>query len=162
MKRILSLTALTVLAGSFALGQEMTRPAADGKPEIYSPTEIKWQDGPVFLPAGAKFAVLEGDPTKEGPFVMRIWFPDGFRIQPHWHPKVERVTVIFGTLNLGMGEKFDQSATRELPAGTYGFWPAGMRHFAWAKGKTIVQLHGIGPWIFTYVNPADDPRNAKK
>jgi hypothetical protein len=61
-----------------------------------------------------------------------------------------------------MGEKFDQSATRELPAGTYGFWPGGMRHFAWAKGKTIAQLHGTGPWIFTYVNPADDPRNAKK
>ena len=162
MKRILPFTALTVLAVSFALGQETTRPAADRKPEIYSPTEIKWQDGPNFLPAGAKFAVLEGDPTKKGPFVMRIWFPDGFRIQPHWHPKVERVTVISGTLNLGMGEKFDPSATREMQAGAYGFWPAGMRHFAWAKGKTIVQLYGIGPWIFTYVNPADDPRNAKK
>ena len=106
--------------------------------------------------------MLEGDSTKEGPFVMRIRFPDGFRIPPHWHPKVERVTVISGTLNLGMGEKFDQSATREMPAGTYGFWPAGMRHFAWVRGQTVVQLHGTGPWIFTYVNPADDPRNAKK
>src|SRR5258708_24047490 len=112
MKRVLPLIALTVLAASFALGQEMTRPAADGEQVIYYPTEIKWKDGPGFLPAGAKFAVLEGDPTKEGPFVMRIWFPDGFRIQPHWHPKVERVTVISGTLNLGMGEKFDWSATR--------------------------------------------------
>jgi hypothetical protein len=145
MKGILPLTALIFLAASFALGQETNRSAADLKPEIYFPTEIKWQDGPIFLPAGAKFAVLEGDPTKEGSFVMRIWFPDGFRIQPHWHPKVERVTVISGTLNLGMGEKFDQSATREMQAGTYGFWPAGMRHFAWVKGKTIVQLHGIGP-----------------
>ena len=162
MKRVLSLIALTVLAASFALGQEMTQPAADGKPGIYSPTEIKWIAGPGFLPAGARFAVLEGDPTKEGPFVMRIWFPDGFRIQPHWHPKIERVTVISGTLNLGMGEKFDLSATRKMPAGTYGFWPAGMRHFAWVTGKTIVQLHGTGPWSFTYVNPADDPRNAKK
>ncbi|MGI9166833.1 MAG: cupin domain-containing protein [Pyrinomonadaceae bacterium] len=162
MKRALSLFALTVLAASFALGQEMTHPADGGKPGINLPTEIEWHDGPAFLPAGAKFAVLEGDPTKEGPFVMRIWFPAGFRIQPHWHPKVERVTVLSGTLNLGMGEKFDQSATRKMPAGTYGFWPAGMRHFAWVKRKTTVQLHGTGPWIFTYVNPADDPRNAKK
>ncbi|CAN5529941.1 hypothetical protein BH20ACI3_BH20ACI3_42780 [soil metagenome] len=171
MRRVLSLIALTVLAAPLALGQEMTRPAADekkgtearaGKMSFYSPGEVKWKDGPGFLPAGAKFAVLEGDSTKEGPFVMRIRFPDGFRIPPHWHPKVERVTVISGTLNLGMGEKFDQSATREMPAGTYGFWPAGMRHFAWVRGQTVVQLHGTGPWIFTYVNPADDPRNAKK
>ena len=162
MKRILSVIALIGLAASFARSQEMTHAGADGDPTIYSPTEIKWKDGPDFLPAGAKFAVLEGDPTKEGPFVIRIIFPAGFKIQPHSHPKIERVTVLSGTLNLGMGEKFDQSATRELPAGTYGFWPAGMRHFAWVKNKTTVQLHGIGPWIFTYVNPADDPRNMKK
>ena len=162
MTRILSFIALTFLAAPLALGQEMTHPASDGHPGIYSPSEIKWKDGPGSLPAGAKLAVLEGDPAKEGPFVMRLMFPDGFRIQPHWHPKVERVTVISGTFNLGMGEKFDQAATREMTAGTYGFWPAEMRHFAWAKGNTILQLHGIGPWMITYVNPADDPRNAKK
>ena len=172
MKRILLLVALAIGAAPPAAAQEMTHPAGEGKRPaeapapgevgLYPPTEVKWKDGPGSLPAGAKFAVLEGDPTKEGPFVMRLWFPDGFRIQPHWHPKVERVTVISGALNLGMGEKFDKSATRELPAGTFGFWPAGMRHFAWAKGETVLQLHGTGPWMITYVNPADDPRNAKK
>ena len=171
MKRVLSLITLTVLAAPLALGQETTRPAADEKKGVeaqtsemsfYSPAEVKWKDGPGSLPAGAKFAVLEGDPAKDGPFVMRLWLPDGFRIPPHWHPKVERVTVISGTFNLGMGEKFDQAATRELPAGTFGFWPAGMRHFAWARGETVLQLHGTGPWMITYVNPADDPRNAKK
>jgi hypothetical protein len=133
-----------------------------GEMGFYAPAEVTWKDGPGSLPAGAKFAVLEGDPAKEGPFVMRLWLPDGFRIPPHWHPKVERVTVISGTFNLGMGEKFDQSATREMTAGTFGFWPAGMRHFAWAKGETVLQLHGTGPWAVTYVNPADDPRNARK
>ncbi len=171
MKRLLSLIALTVLAAPLALGQETTRPAADEKKGVetqtgemgfYSPAEVKWKDGPGSLAAGAKFAVLEGDPAKEGPFVMRLWLPDGFRIQPHWHPKVERITVVSGIFNLGMGEKFDQSATREMPAGTFGFWPAGMRHFAWASGETILQLHGTGPWMITYVNPADDPRSAKK
>ena len=171
MKRLLSLIALTVLAPPLALGQELNRPAADekkgteartGEMGFYSPAEVKWKDGPGSLPAGAKFAVLEGDPAKDGPFVMRLWLLDGFRIQPHWHPKVERVTVISGTFNLGVGEKFDQSATREMPAGTFGFWPAGMRHFAWARGETVLQLHGPGPWAINYVNPADDPRNAKK
>jgi len=106
--------------------------------------------------------VLEGDPTKEGPFVMRISVPDGFMIPPHFHPKVERVTVISGIFNLGMGEKFDKTTTQKMTAGTFGFWPAGMKHFAWADGATVVQLHGIGPWSITYVNPSDDPRNKKK
>jgi hypothetical protein len=170
LKRLLLLVALTIGAAPLAAAQGTAHPAGDGKQMapasgetgFYPPAEVKWKDGPGSLPAGARFAVLEGDPAKEGPFVMRLWFPDGFRIQPHWHPKVERVTIISGTLNLGMGEKFDQSATRELTAGTFGFWPAGMRHFAWAKGETVLQLHGTGPWVINYVNPADDPRSARK
>jgi quercetin dioxygenase-like cupin family protein len=128
---------------------------------LHRPDQIKWQDGPPSLPAGAKFAVLEGDPTKEGPFTMRIRLPDGYKIPPHIHPATERVTVISGTFNFGMGEKFDQGATREMPAGTFSYWPAGMKHFVWVKGETIVQLHGIGPWKIEYLNPADDPRKAR-
>jgi hypothetical protein len=169
LNRILLLTALTIWVAPLAPAEE-GKPASDQKKKattsaemgFYLPAEIKWKEGPASLPAGAKFAVLEGDPTKEGPFVMRLSFPDEFRIPPHWHPKIERVTVLSGLFNLGMGEKFDQSATRELPAGSYGFWPAGMRHFAWAKGETVLQVHGMGPWKITYENPADDPRNAKK
>jgi len=129
---------------------------------IHPAAEIKWTAGPASLPAGAKVAVLEGDPTKEGFFTMRLWLPDGFRVPPHWHPKVEHVTVISGIFNLGMGDKFDQKATRAMPAGTFGFWAPEMRHFAWAKGETVVQLHGIGPWSINYVNGSDDPRKAKK
>ena len=172
MKRFLLLVALTISGAPLALGQEVSHTARDekkaavestaGEMGFFYPAEVKWKDGPASLPAGAKFAVLEGDPAKEGFFTMRLWLPDGFRIPPHWHPKVEHVTVISGTFNLGMGEKFDQSATRAMPAGTFGFWPAGMRHFAWAKGETVLQLHGIGPWTITYVNPSDDPRNLKK
>jgi rhodanese-related sulfurtransferase len=114
--------------------------------------------GVVSLPPGAQFAVLEGDPSKEGPFVFRVKAPDGFIIPPHTHPKTERVTVIAGTFNIGMGETFDAEATQPMPAGTYGHWPAGMTHFVWAKGETIVQFHGEGPWIINYLNPADDPR----
>lgn len=129
---------------------------------LYPAAEIQWKDGPPSLPAGAKVAVLEGDPAKEGFFTMRLWLPDGLKIQPHWHPKVEHVTVISGTFNVGMGDKFDQTTTRPMPAGTFGFWPADMKHFAWAKGETVLQLHGTGPWMITYVNPSDDPRKPKQ
>lgn len=156
---------LTVVCASFALSQTTQTPqkhemadSAKGEIALYPTAEIKWKDGPPSLPAGAKFAVLEGDPTKEGLFTMRLSFPDGFKIPPHWHSKVEHITVISGTFNIGMGEKFDQSATRPMPAGTFGFWPPEMRHFAWAQGETVLQLHGTGPWTITYVNPADDPR----
>lgn len=128
---------------------------------IHQAPQLNWQQGPASLPAGAKLAVLEGDPAKNGPFTMRLLLPDGYKIPPHTHPKIEHVTVISGTFNLGMGEKFDESGGRELPAGTFGFWPAGMKHFAWAKGETIIQLHGIGPWTINYLNPADDPRQKK-
>lgn len=131
-------------------------------PSIFRPDEIDWADGPPSLPKGAKLAVLEGDPNAEGPFVMRIKLPDDYRIAPHTHPKPERVTVLVGTLNLGMGDTFDKSKTLPLTAGVYGTWPPGMKHFAWTSGETIIQVHGQGPWIIEYLNPADDPRNAKR
>src|SRR5439155_11455756 len=92
----------------------------------------------------------------------RFQFPDGYHIPPHTHPKTERVTVISGTMLLAMSENLDRSAAKMLTAGTYGFWPAGIKHTAWSEGETVIQLHGIGPWQINYVNPADDPRNAKK
>jgi hypothetical protein len=168
MRLIICAFTLTVAFSSIALGQVAQAPQkhemADLKKaemSLYPSAEIQWKDGPASLPAGAKFAVLEGDPSREGFFTMRLWLPDGFKIPPHWHPKVERVTVISGTFNLGMGEKFDQTATRAMLTGTFGFWPSEMRHFAWAKGETVLQLHGTGPWMITYVNPSDDPRKPK-
>lgn len=126
------------------------------------PDGMEWKDGPASLPKGAKIAVLEGDPAKEGSFVFRVKVPDGYRIPPHTHPKMERVTVIAGTFNIGMGEKFDKAATKAMPAGSYGFWKPEMKHFVWTKGETIAQFHGTGPWTINYVNPADDPRNQPK
>lgn len=153
MKTLAVLTGIVVVSATAAVAQ------SEGMPSLFRPDDIKWEAGPPSLPAGAQMAVLEGDPKKEGPFTMRLKLPDGFRVMPHTHPKTERVTVMAGTFNLGMGEKFDEKATQALPAGSHGHWPAGMKHFAWAKGETIIQLHGIGPWQIVYVNPADDPRN---
>ena len=99
----------------------------DGAFEIFPTAEIKWKEGPASLPKGAQIAVLEGDPAKEGPFVFRVKMPDSYRIPPHTHPKTERVTVISGTFNIGMGEKFDDKAAKAMPARTYGYWESGMR-----------------------------------
>lgn len=106
-------------------------------------------------------AVLEGDPSREGPFVLRIKLPDGFRVMPHTHPKDERVTVISGTLYLGEGDKFDEKSGKGVPAGSYVRTAAGMKHFGWVKGETVLQLHGEGPWAIEYVDPKDDPRREK-
>jgi hypothetical protein len=130
--------------------------------ELFPAEKIQWQEGPPSLPKGAMIAVLEGDPLKEGPFVYRLKLPDGYRVPPHTHPKTERVTVLAGTLHIGMGEKFDEPAAKAMPAGTYGYWGAGMKHYAWAQGETVLQFHGTGPWSIQYVNPRDDPRNQKK
>jgi quercetin dioxygenase-like cupin family protein len=153
---------LAVALVSSAAGQEKHQVTGKQSEAIHRPNEIKWQKGPASIPSGAEFAILEGDPTKEGFFTMRIRVPDGYKIPPHIHPATEHVTVISGTFNFGMGEKFDQNATQEMPAGTFGFWPAGMKHFVWVKGETVVQLHGMGPWRIEYLNPADDPRKAKE
>ena len=126
---------------------------------LFLPDEVPWQAGPASLRPGAKVAVLEGDPTRDGFFTMRLSLPNGFEVMPHWHSQAEHVTIISGVLHFGVGEKFDRAATRPMPAGSFGYWPIGMRHFAWAEGETILQLHGRGPWTVTYVIPADDPRH---
>lgn len=160
--RMLAVGAASAVAVWFAASGHANDDKAAVDAAIHRPDGLKWQDGPPSLPPGAKFAVLEGDPAKPGPFVFRVKVPDGYRIPPHTHPKPERVTVVSGTFHLGMGETFDATKGEALPAGAYGTWPAGMKHYVWVKGETVVQFHGDGPWVIKYVNPADDPRNAKK
>lgn len=162
MKTILGSVFALLLAVAFSLTRSSAEEAQYTEMHIFPATTIEWKAGPAALPAGANMAVLEGDPTTEGPFVVRFRFPDGYHIPPHTHPKTERVTVISGTLLLATGEALDRNSAKKLPAGSFGYWPAGMKHTAWSEGETVIQLHGIGPWRINYVNPADDPRNAKK
>jgi len=159
MNRILVIAVLGISVAALAFSQSTSQTPDQG---FFSPADIKWVDAPASLPPGAKAALLEGNPAQEGPFTMRLKVPDGYRIPPHWHPAVEHVTVISGTFNLGMGESFDQAKTRALTAGSFGFMPPGMRHFAWAKGETVIQIHGMGPWKLNYVSASDDPRNRKQ
>jgi quercetin dioxygenase-like cupin family protein len=84
--------------------------------------------------------------------------PAGYKINPHYHPTDENVTVLSGTFQIGMGDKFDESTMRALPAGGFVLLPAAMHHYAMAKTAAVVQVHGMGPFQLTYVNPADDPQ----
>ena len=154
--------------GSSAAAQEKKsaaakEPAAARKPMhvIMSEADIKWGDAPPTLPAGAKMAVLQGYPGKAGMYTIRIKAPDGYKVAAHWHPAAEHLTVISGTFNLGTGDKLDDTKTTPMAAGAFGSMPAKMRHFAWCKGETEVQVSGMGPFVIRYVNPADDPSKMK-
>ena len=140
-------------------GEEAATATAEATHVAIAAEDVTWGPAPPSLPAGAEVAVLAGDPTKEGPFVMRARLPDGYRIAPHWHPAVENVTVISGTFGIGTGETFDPAGGKELgPGGLFVMQPE-TAHFAWASGETVIQVHSIGPWQLNYINPADDPRN---
>lgn len=133
--------------------------AAAPKHVMVAPSDMKWGPGPDALPAGVQMAVLDGDPSKAGlPFVIRAKMPDGYRVPPHWHPTDESITVISGSLMLGMGDKFDEGSVTTLGAESYARMPKRMHHYAGTKGETVIQVHGIGPFAVTYINPGDDPR----
>ncbi|HEY2929864.1 cupin domain-containing protein [Piscinibacter sp.] len=126
------------------------------------PGAIKWYDVPPNMPKGGKLAVLQGDPGKSGPFVIRLMTPAGYKIAPHWHTQAENLTVISGALYLGMGEKSELKKTHALRAGGFHFLPGKTPHYAFTKTATVVQVHGEGPFDLTYVNPDDNPEKMAK
>jgi ketosteroid isomerase-like protein len=138
-------------------------PASAASPHVMlAPGELKWGDAPPSLPPGAKMAVVQGDPTQAQPFVIRAQVPAGYKVPPHWHPGVENLTILSGTVALGMGEQFDESKMTTVPVGGYASMPAEMRHYFMAKTAATFQVHGMGPFVVNYVNPADDPSTQKK
>lgn len=129
------------------------------KPEavMIAAQDVKYGPVPPVFPAGAQLGVLHGDPGKRGPFALRFKMPDGYRIAPHWHTKDEELTVLSGTFLLSMGDKFDEASAHALAAGAYHFLPGKMHHAAAAKGETVLEIHGMGPFDIHYLDPADDP-----
>ena len=138
---------------------------------IVEPGSEKWGDVPAAALVGTpsvemggtlKLAVLQGDPTKQaGTYTLRLSCTDGLKVAPHWHPKTENVTVIKGEAAVGMGSKWDDAALKTVSTG--GFFSAGpeMRHFAQCKGETILQVHGVAPFVVNFVSPDETPA-AKK
>jgi quercetin dioxygenase-like cupin family protein len=134
-------------------------PQAAAHHAVVAADAIQWKS----LRPGAEIAVVSGDPNKEGsPFVLRFRYRGKARIPPHWHPTDEHLTILSGTFRLGMGKSGDETVTTALEAGAYAFVAAKMPHYAWTDGDTVIQAHGIGPFVINYVNPADDPNAAGK
>jgi quercetin dioxygenase-like cupin family protein len=124
----------------------------------FTPDKIPYGPAPNFVPAGAQLAVLEGDPTAAtGDFTVRLKMPDGYRIAPHWHPHRENVTVISGNFKVGMGDTFDESKMMTFGTGSFAYLDPSMHHYAMTSGEVVVQVHGMSPLQFNYVNPSDDP-----
>ncbi len=164
MKKIL--VSCSVIAAAAALvfaAEEATTSASGNEHHVMKPADLKWGEVPPGLPAGGKMAVLDGDPTQAGSFTVRLKAPAGYKVMPHTHPTAERLTVISGSFKVGMGEKFDESSMQVMTPGCYIVLPSGMAHFAKVTREgSIVQIDSEGPFQINYVNPADDPRGAKK
>jgi quercetin dioxygenase-like cupin family protein len=166
-KFLVSFVALGIAYSGFAKAQQEPWRANDSAAThvMLTPDSIKWQplppewaDGPPqpefraqSAIARSEVAIVQGDPTKEGlPFVIRIRSTPGTKLPPHWHPIDEHITVLSGVFCVGTGDKFDEHACRDMPAGSYIVLPKGMHHFGLAKGD-IIQVHGIGPFKIYWV-----------
>ena len=145
------------LAAPVAFAQSSAHTSMASDHMMVTADELKWVDVPS-LPPGAKLAVIEGPINQAGPVTFRLKLPAKYQIPAHWHPAIEHVTVISGTFNMGTGDKLDRAKTKALTAGSVAIMQPKTNHYGWTKDETIVQVHGIGPWGVTYVNPADDPR----
>jgi len=149
--------AFCTIAAPVAFAQSSGHAGMASDHMMATPDELKWVDVPS-LPPGAKLAVIEGPLNQAVPVTFRVKFPANYQLPAHWHPAIEHVTVISGTFNMGMGDKLDRAKTKALSAGAIAIMQPKTTHFAWTKDETIVQVHGMGPWGVTYVNPGDDPR----
>ena len=153
-----SIAALALLAVPVTLARAgEAAPKASAKEAVsVNPGDLKWGDAPPVLPKGAQLAVLHGDPTKKEVFTARLKMPKGYKIPPHWHSNDEQLTILSGTLVLHRGDTMD-APSHDLGAGAYHYLPGKMHHAAEAKGETVLQIDGMGPFDIHYLNPADNP-----
>jgi hypothetical protein len=157
MKRYYTIIACVLIA----LAVNCSHANAQAGHKMLTPETMKWGDAPPGLPKGAKIAVLDGNPSGTGPFTVRLKFPKGYTLAPHWHPADETVTVISGAFKMGFGNKFDQKNLRTIPTDGFGVTPQKVSHYATVDEETIVQLTSMAPFQINYINPGDDPRNQK-
>jgi len=151
---IAALVCFAVFSVAGSASQQTVQTDAASSHSVVKPDGLKW--GPFIGPS--QMALVSGDPSQAGPFVVRIKSPAGTVIAPHWHPTDENLTVLEGKFGIGTGDAFDPSKLTVMERGDFTEMPGKMHHFAKAITDTVVQIHGIGPFAVTFVNPADDPR----
>ncbi|HUA25830.1 MAG TPA: cupin domain-containing protein [Steroidobacteraceae bacterium] len=121
--------------------------------------DVEWKAFAAFPPQ-ARLAVLVGEPTRAGPYLIRVKLPGGTRMMPHEHPEDRIYTVISGIFYIGLGSEFDESKLTAHAPGSVVVLPGGQPHFHWARsGEYITQVSAIGPLDVCYVDPSHDPRS---
>jgi len=126
------------------------------------PEDIQWKPFSAF-PASARLAVLVGEPTQEGPYLIRVKVPSGVKLMPHKHPEDRIYTVISGVFYIGLGDRFEPENIKAYPPGSVVILPGNTWHFHWAKsGEYVTQVTAIGPLGLEYKEAHDDPRNTVK
>jgi len=174
IRRLLTLIGFAVLCSPICSAQDAAKkaaPAASAKPmtTVVASADLKWGPPPEGAMAGTpsvdpggdlQIAVVMGDPSKTGHFVIRGKCTDGYKIAPHWHPTAENVTILEGALALGTGKTFDESKLKALSAGGFASVPPHMAHFAQCKGASIFQVDGNGPFVLNFISAT--PVAAKK
>lgn len=108
-------------------------------------SSLKWVDAKN-LPAGAKLAILAGNPNKKELYVTRLKLPANFVVPPHHHIANEYNTVISGTYYMGTGDSMNKKHVTALPVGSFIMFPAGVQHYGFTKKETVLEISGIGPW----------------
>jgi quercetin dioxygenase-like cupin family protein len=133
---------------------------AEAQPEALAmtPSEMKWEaQGGLALP-GMEQVNLVGDPSKPGPYTLRLKFPAGYKLAPHTHPDYREVTILSGTWYTGYGERYDEAALKALPAGSFYTEPANVAHFVEVREPVTIQVKGTGPSGRVFVSPAGNPK----
>ena len=130
--------------------------------DVIPADKVKWGPAPDILPPGAQLAVLDGNPGAKGTVVMRLKLPANYKIPAHWHSMDERITVLSGTFNVGMGDKLTTQGSEALTAGGFLYLKAKMHHYAYTSAPTVVQINLEGPFDLYYIDPNDNPQKAKK
>lgn len=116
---------------------------------VVTTAEAVWMPGPTAFPTGLELCVLQGDPSKDGPFVVRLRAPVGYRIPVHVHGGAEHVTIITGDLQVGTGKTFDTAKLRSLAPGDFISIPGNVPHYAMTTSGMVMQVHGNGPLTIT-------------
>jgi quercetin dioxygenase-like cupin family protein len=134
----------------------MVRPHQPGEAVFKAllPEDIDWRPFPAFPPP-----IRVGEPSKPGPYVIRVKAPLGVKLMPHRHPEDRIYTVMSGVFYIGLGDRFDGDKVVAYPPGSVIVLPGDTWHFHWAKsGEYVTQVSAIGPLGLEYLDPGDDPR----
>jgi len=139
---------IAVLAGIISLAAFVYQ--SQDSPEFKAVTDrdLVWNDyQPAGFEPGLKIAVVQGDPSvPDEPYTIRASFIDGYNIPAHYHPRAENLTVLSGTFMLAKGTDRDDSEMVGYRPGDFLYIPGGHPHYGKARGPTVIQLHGIGPF----------------